>query len=113
MTQFKVNPQVSELVQIFDGAIEATLNSDDYKFDQDIDNEPLEAETTILTAVTEPVQPEPASPQRRGKRPLPPLIPISAVRDFSDKILDPEEMLDCLVTTDEDSKRIKLKLKVL
>jgi len=113
VTQFKVNPQVSELVQIFDGAIEATLNSDDYKFDQDIDDEPLEAETTILTAVTEPVQPEPASPQRRGKRPLPPLIPISAVRDFSDKILDPEEMLDCLVTTDEDSKRIKLKLEVL
>jgi len=87
ITQFKVNPQVSELIQIFDGAVESNLS-----IAQRINSDPP-------ADMEEPVE------VPRRKRPPPPLIPISAVLNYSVEHGVDADLLDQLVT--EEIKRTK------
>ena len=95
ITQFVVNPQVSELIQKFDGAIDSNLSlasrltegSESSFLDSDEQNSSDNVETKL-------------------KRPPPPLIPLSAVISYSQNGIYPANSLDLLVTN--DSKRLKL-----
>lgn len=98
ITQFKVNPQVSELMQIFDGAIDNNLNS--MLQAEDLMVESLETEDDDIAE--RPV----AVVEVKRKRAPPPLIPISVVRTLKENgELDTADMMDSLVTCDTPKRQ--------
>ena len=70
LTSFKVNPQVSELIEKFDGAVDSSITGRRISLDTDL----LFNSTSTMDDIGVP----------KRKRPPPPLIPISAVRQYSD-----------------------------
>ena len=85
----QVNPQVSELIQIFDGTVESNLS-----IAQRINADPP-------AHLEEPVE------VPRRKRPPPPLIPISAVLNYTAEAGVDPALLDQLVMQEEEAKRTK------
>ena len=69
---FQVNPQVSELIEKFEGAVDSSIDGRRSSLDTD----------DTVTAVV----------SRKRKRPPPPLIPISAVRQYSTTALQSESL---------------------
>jgi hypothetical protein len=87
MTPFQVNPQVSELLNKFEKNMEALdLLGDDERL------KGLSEEIGVTTAVI-------ASGGAPKKRPPPLLIPIAAVRQFTEQGLDSLNLAECLVGT--------------
>jgi hypothetical protein len=91
MTPFQVNPQVSELLNKFEKNMEAL----DLLTTEDDDDDRLKGqsdEMCVTAAVT-------ASGGAPKKRPPPLLIPIAAVRQFTEQGLDSLNLAECLVGT--------------
>jgi len=72
ITSFKVNPQVNELIEKFEGAVDSSIDGR---------RSSLDADDTVTAVVS-----------RKRKRPPPPLIPISAVRQYSTTALQSESL---------------------
>jgi hypothetical protein len=94
ITQFVINPQVSELIQKFDGAIESNLNLVSRLTEGSESSFPDSDEQNSCDNV-----------EVKLKRPPPPLIPLSAVLDYSQHGRSTISSSD-LVTN--DSKRLKV-----
>jgi len=95
ITHFVVNPQVNELIQKFDGAIDSNLNLASRLTE--------ESESSFLDSDE---QNSSDNVEIKLKRPPPPLIPLSAVLNYSQNGICPINSRDLLVTT--DSKRLKV-----